>query len=53
MLGESLPFAGPAGREDHPLGAQERSSVDLVGAGDGSSDVSVGTPKMFPTFRST
>jgi len=46
-LRESLPLAGPAVREDYPLEALERSSVDQVSSAKRSSDVPVGGPKYF------
>ena len=52
-LRDSLPLAGPAGREDHPLDALERSSVESAGAAKGSSDVPVSAPKSFPTSQLT
>jgi len=52
-LREMLPLAGTAGREDCPLDTLERSSVDPVGAADGSSDVSVDAPKKSLTSQST
>jgi len=53
MLRESVPLAGTAGREDCPLDTVERSSVDPVGAANGSSDVLVDAPKRSPTSQST
>ena len=44
--------AETAGREDCPLDPLERSSVDPVGAANGSSDVSVDASKNLPTSQS-
>jgi len=44
---ESSVGAGPAGREDRPHDALERSSVDQVSPAKGFSDVLVGAPKLF------
>jgi len=51
-LGESLPQAGQAGGEDHPLDTLERYSLDLVGAAIGSSDVPVSAQNLMTIILS-
>jgi hypothetical protein len=52
-LSEILPLAETAEREDCPLDASERSSVDPVGTANGLFDVSVDAPKRPQTSQST